>query len=292
VKTRVGKDRLAKQDWLTRALGVAVVAAVLLMAGPHVGAVDVPNGSAAALPHWGADAAALPHYGFNRAAALPDYGLNHAVVSSEGRFSITVWLERYQSDEVPAMLALQVDVLLPQGVSYVAQTAQSLLLPSAGSDLRSCAYVEKERTVKFFFAAMGSDRRPLDRQNAALFEFCVQVEDEVPDIAYTLPITRFEVVTENSETLQLAQGLAPVRIPPELPPTRHALGDVNRDGSIDVDDILLIRGHIFGHHTLQGLEFAAADANADETLDIDDILLVRAHIFGLITLGEFMHIGP
>jgi len=64
---------------------------------------------------------------------------------------------------------------------------------------------------------------------------------------------------------------------------RRAMGDVNDDRLVDIDDILLVRAHMFGGDPIEGEAFDFADMNGDDVLDIDDILLIRRVVFGLDT---------
>jgi len=63
------------------------------------------------------------------------------------------------------------------------------------------------------------------------------------------------------------------------------LGDVTQDGDIDIDDILAVRGHMFGLETLTGKHLLAADITQTGVIDIDVILAIRGHIFGTGSLG-------
>jgi|GEM_PF-6274364 len=77
--------------------------------------------------------------------------------------------------------------------------------------------------------------------------------------------------------------LAPARIGNPLEQRLAAsrpVGDVNNDGWVDIDDILAIRGHIFGLRSLPDAALPFADLNGDGVLDIDDILCVRRLIQG------------
>jgi len=60
-------------------------------------------------------------------------------------------------------------------------------------------------------------------------------------------------------------------------------GDVNLDGEVDIDDILAVRGHMFGTAMLEGDYLAKAEELCTDTppvIDIDVILAIRGIIFG------------
>ena len=56
-------------------------------------------------------------------------------------------------------------------------------------------------------------------------------------------------------------------------------GDVNRDGGVDMKDVLLLRKHIAQMDV--EIDLAVADVNGDGNVDMKDVLLVRRHIAGL-----------
>lgn len=58
------------------------------------------------------------------------------------------------------------------------------------------------------------------------------------------------------------------------------LGDVNGDGSIDVNDVTLIQKHIAGLSTLKGIYLYAANTNLDEDVDIIDATVTQKSIAG------------
>ncbi|MBR3289287.1 MAG: dockerin type I repeat-containing protein [Clostridia bacterium] len=58
------------------------------------------------------------------------------------------------------------------------------------------------------------------------------------------------------------------------------LGDANRDGSVDMKDVLTMRKYIA--HLTDDIDLAAADVNGDGSVDMKDVLLVRKFIARLI----------
>ena len=59
-------------------------------------------------------------------------------------------------------------------------------------------------------------------------------------------------------------------------------GDVNDDGLVDVDDVLLLRRYVANYNPKTGestvVVGAGADANADGLVDVDDVLLLRRYV--------------
>lgn len=58
------------------------------------------------------------------------------------------------------------------------------------------------------------------------------------------------------------------------------LGDVNGDGSIDVNDVTMIQKHIAGLTVLDGIYLYSADTNLDTDVDIIDATVTQKHIAG------------
>jgi len=61
--------------------------------------------------------------------------------------------------------------------------------------------------------------------------------------------------------------------------------DLDADNTIDIDDILAVRGHIFGTATLSAKALTAADVLGTGLIDIDVILAIRGEMFGGDSLG-------
>ena len=57
-------------------------------------------------------------------------------------------------------------------------------------------------------------------------------------------------------------------------PSQTALGDLNEDGNINIQDIILIIGDILGTISLSETQLELADVNQDGTVDILDIVQV------------------
>jgi|GEM_PF-4962476 len=65
-------------------------------------------------------------------------------------------------------------------------------------------------------------------------------------------------------------------------PAAFDRGDINQDSLVDIDDILVVRAHMFGTAELLGdkLEAALALVPGSTDVDIDTILAIRAIMFG------------
>lgn len=60
-------------------------------------------------------------------------------------------------------------------------------------------------------------------------------------------------------------------------------GDVNFDGVINVEDVILIMQSILGLTQLDADQQLAADVNGDGVINVEDVILVMQYILGLIT---------
>lgn len=95
----------------------------------------------------------------------------------------------------------------------------------------------------------------------------------------------FTVMTAFASAEQ-PNGLDDINVPdpfgitvPSTPKT-WKLGDVDDSGSIDIEDMILVRNHILGAPLLTGDPFLAADINDDGYVDIEDLVAFRNHILG------------
>jgi hypothetical protein len=62
-------------------------------------------------------------------------------------------------------------------------------------------------------------------------------------------------------------------------------GDVNGDGRITIDDMLLIKLHIIGKITLSGEDYESADVNGDGLVNVSDLIRIRNHVNGSNIIG-------
>lgn len=84
-------------------------------------------------------------------------------------------------------------------------------------------------------------------------------------------------------------GLGPMfenRVGPEQPTETLQLGDVNFDGAVNAEDVLLIVDYLCGRSTLSAKQFEAADVNQDGTINCEDINKIQDYIDGKITLAD------
>ncbi|MDE5888619.1 MAG: hypothetical protein K2H20_01220 [Bacilli bacterium] len=66
----------------------------------------------------------------------------------------------------------------------------------------------------------------------------------------------------------------------ELTYTISVRGDVNGDGVVKINDLILVQSHILGTRTVTGDKFYAADVNYDGNVKINDLILIQSHILG------------
>lgn len=61
-------------------------------------------------------------------------------------------------------------------------------------------------------------------------------------------------------------------------------GDVNGDGAVKINDLILVQSHILKKATLSGYKFYAGDVNYDGTVKINDLILIQSQILGKVNL--------
>ena len=62
------------------------------------------------------------------------------------------------------------------------------------------------------------------------------------------------------------------------------LGDVNRDGVVDIKDVTILRRYLAG--TATDVDVPAADCNEDGVVDIKDVTILRRYLAGTAQLGK------
>lgn len=68
-------------------------------------------------------------------------------------------------------------------------------------------------------------------------------------------------------------------------PDKPALGDVNGDGNIDIEDAVKIISHVTGQTALTDDEASRADIDSNDAIDIEDAVAVISHINGISPIG-------
>lgn len=63
-------------------------------------------------------------------------------------------------------------------------------------------------------------------------------------------------------------------------------GDVNGDGRITIEDLVIVKAHIEGVLQLQGNALKAADVNSDGVVDNTDVAWIKYHIRGRTTINK------
>jgi hypothetical protein len=105
-------------------------------------------------------------------------------------------------------------------------------------------------------------------------------------VTYTLTITDINV--PDNGNVRVTVGRTGFNITPNnrtvsvrnIGSTTIRRGDVNGDGRVDIEDVLLVLDHIFEVRLITGSNaIAAADVNNDGRIDIEDVLLILDHIF-------------
>lgn len=61
-------------------------------------------------------------------------------------------------------------------------------------------------------------------------------------------------------------------------------GDINGDGTLNTQDLLLVKRHIIGYKTLNRYQFRVGDINSNQKINTQDLLLIKRHLMGVKTL--------
>lgn len=72
-----------------------------------------------------------------------------------------------------------------------------------------------------------------------------------------------------------------IHFEPPPPPPEYKLGDVNGDGIIDVEDGVMVIGHINGTKSLSYDESNRADIDGNSKIDIEDTVAIISHVNGI-----------
>ena len=81
--------------------------------------------------------------------------------------------------------------------------------------------------------------------------------------------------------LKIDESSKPEDPKPEEPGVEYKKGDINRDGEIDILDMMAIRYHILGLKKFNPEDMKKADLNRDGEIDILDMMSIRYHILGI-----------
>ena len=65
----------------------------------------------------------------------------------------------------------------------------------------------------------------------------------------------------------------------------YLLGDVNRDGVVDIKDVTVLRRYLAGMVAAEDIDLLAADCNCDGSVDIKDVTILRRFLAGIAELG-------
>ena len=64
----------------------------------------------------------------------------------------------------------------------------------------------------------------------------------------------------------------------------YLLGDVNRDGVVDIKDVTVLRRYLAGMVAAEEIDLLAADCNCDGVVDIKDVTILRRFLAGIAEL--------
>lgn len=65
------------------------------------------------------------------------------------------------------------------------------------------------------------------------------------------------------------------------PDKEFALGDVNADGNIDIEDAVMVINHVNGQKALTDDESKRANIDKNDKIDIEDAVAIISHVNGI-----------
>lgn len=74
------------------------------------------------------------------------------------------------------------------------------------------------------------------------------------------------------------------RYKPKDSTSGYKLGDVNGDGTVDIEDAVMVIGHVNGSKALSGAESKRADVDGNSNIDIEDAVAIISHVNGIKSL--------
>lgn len=114
--------------------------------------------------------------------------------------------------------------------------------------------------------------RGLTLYNIPEGKYTVEFEDELDKQSYVILNNSFTV--KDSGSLQTAPTIS-------VGKEYFRLGDVNSDKRIDIEDAVMVIGHINGNQALTSKECRRADIDGNKVIDIEDAVAIIAHVNGV-----------
>ena len=104
----------------------------------------------------------------------------------------------------------------------------------------------------------------------------------IENIGYT-PDYEYDFATSDVVTVNLCGFKSTFKV--DLTGTAVKKGDVNGDGNVNSDDIILLRKYIAGLVGADSVKLAAAELNGIDGINSDDLIVLRKVVAGLITIN-------
>ena len=163
------------------------------------------------------------------------------------------------------IISIQFDLTLPEGISITDVESHGRC---AGFRLRTSKEpVNGKRTVVCYSEDTENIKAIADTEGP-LFSFLLETTEDLAEEQFLGKIDNVILVQENHTKLYPAESTFSITFDNTL------MGDVNSDGSVDVDDVTLIATFIIYKQTKEDFSVAAADMDKDGVIDVADITLV------------------
>ncbi len=170
-------------------------------------------------------------------------------------------------------VAFQMDIKLPAGVSASSIEAVANRLSQEGSDteIGGTKFIVASNVLEgnvLRVIAYNLANAAIDKATGDILAITL---DKAPAAASDIKITNIKFVT--------ATDLAEMNLADVTGENGGNKGDVNKDGKVDVNDIIAVANIILGKDTSK-YDMDAADVNSDTAINVNDIIAIAKIILG------------
>ena len=170
-------------------------------------------------------------------------------------------------DNEETLTAFQFSLQLPEGFR-IAENGDGLpdvVLNSARSDRHKLTVTDGGNGLYSFLCHSNTDK-PFKGDSGELLRLTLECDDAVAIDTYQALIENVKFIDENGDYVRLANHAFDIDV-------AGTLGDVNDNGVVDVQDLVLMVKHILGKTSpTQIFIFPAADHNGDNVIDVMDLV--------------------
>jgi hypothetical protein len=115
-------------------------------------------------------------------------------------------------------------------------------------------------------------------------------DDVATNLVTTIPSETTEVTTEDVPDTTTDDAVTTTDVTTSATPDdggNTLLGDINLDGTVKANDLLLLKKHVLGIGTIESgsQAYTNADINLDGKIQANDLLMLKKHILGIININ-------